>query len=156
MNEDKLIKVNEEQFHKIFHENWQKGKAPKELILVTMNDGTYIAVDNTENDFIFEEFKDLHEATEYLLDWDEWHRKKIKKIEDSIEPKSYIYASDEGDNTSIKIQGDLDSIMYLLGKSIMTISQDTDISVSQILRTLGNGIIAYRNHENGECEKSEN
>lgn len=46
--------------------------APRVLLLVNNNNGTFIAVDNRDNEFIFKQFDDEAEAREYLQDFNSW------------------------------------------------------------------------------------
>lgn len=75
----KVLKLTKEEFDKTFND-WPSKETPKSLMLCTVSEGSYIAVDNLDNDFIFEEFTDRDEALEYLLDWAEWNRKKLEKL----------------------------------------------------------------------------
>jgi len=77
--EEKVLKLTKEEFDKTFHD-WPSKETPKSLMLCTVSESSYIAVDNLDNEFIFEEFTDRDEALEYLLDWAEWNRKKLEKL----------------------------------------------------------------------------
>lgn len=77
--EEKVLKITKEEFDKTFND-WPSKETPKSLMLCTVSESSYIAVDNLDNEFIFEEFTDRDEALEYLLDWAEWNRKKLEKL----------------------------------------------------------------------------
>ena len=74
----KVHEISRAEFEDVY-KAWPKD-APRVLLLVNNSDGTFIAVDNRDNEFIFEEFKDEANAREYLLEFDVWLKKHYAKI----------------------------------------------------------------------------
>lgn len=65
----KIFEISREEFEAVYT---AANDAPRVLFLVNNNNGTFIAVDNSDNEFIFRQFDDETEAREYLLDFDSW------------------------------------------------------------------------------------
>lgn len=65
----KVHEISREEFEAVYT---AANDAPRVLLLVNNKNGTFIAVDNRDNEFIFRQFDDETEAREYLLDFDSW------------------------------------------------------------------------------------
>lgn len=65
----KVHEISREEFEAVYT---AAKDAPRVLFLVNNNNGTFIAVDNRDNEFIFRQFDDETKAREYLLDFDSW------------------------------------------------------------------------------------